>query len=73
MVIDVSRTLFGYKGELVFKESQDEHYLTDNPNRRCPLICKAREDLGYEPRISIDDGLKQSLIWYKDNIDGADQ
>ena len=73
MVIDVSRTLFGYKGELVFKESQDEHYLTDNPNRRCPLICKAREDLGYEPRISIDVGLKQSLIWYKDNFDGADQ
>ena len=73
MVIDLSRVLFNYEGELVFSRSEDEHYLTDNPNRRCPVIAKARRDLGYDPKIPIEDGLKRSLVWYTENMDGADQ
>lgn len=68
-VILTAKELFEYKGKLVFKLSEDKEYLTDNPNRRCPVIDKAREDLGYHPSIQLEEGLKRSLLWYADNKD----
>ncbi len=40
-----------------FALSDDEHYVTDNPKRRCPDISRARELLGYEPRVGLEEGL----------------
>ena len=62
MVINVAADLFDYQGNMIFEQSSDQEYLTDNPNRRCPLIGKARSELGYDPRISVEEGLKRSLI-----------
>lgn len=31
------------------------------PQRRCPDITRAREELGYEPRVSFEEGLKEFL------------
>jgi nucleoside-diphosphate-sugar epimerase len=64
--------LFSYEGKAVFGESDDKEYLTDNPNRRCPIIDKAREHLGYAPEISLEEGLKRTLIWYSENRDAED-
>jgi dTDP-glucose 4,6-dehydratase/UDP-glucuronate decarboxylase len=66
--IAISRDLFNYKGSVVFRSSEDEHYLTDNPNRRCPVITKAVEELNYSPSIDINEGLKRSMLWYSDNM-----
>ncbi len=66
-VIAISREEFGYKGKLVLGQSDDKEYLTDNPNRRCPIITKARTELGYEPSIGPDEGLKRALLWYSGN------
>ncbi len=66
-VVVVSKELLGYTGKVVRQVSEDKAYLVDNPNRRCPIIAKARTDLGYNPSISIDEGLRRSLIWYRDN------
>jgi nucleoside-diphosphate-sugar epimerase len=66
-VVEISRELFGYQGKVVHKESNDKAYLVDNPNRRCPVITKARAELGYNPCISLDEGLRRALIWYQDN------
>ncbi len=66
-VIETAQELFDYKGKLVFAKSEDKDYLTDNPNRRCPVIEKAREHLHYNPTIKLDEGLKRSLLWYADN------
>lgn len=66
-VSDIGRELFMYKGKVIYKTSDDKSYLTDNPNRRCPNIAKARSELGYEPRITLDEGLRRSLIWYREN------
>jgi nucleoside-diphosphate-sugar epimerase len=52
--------------------SHDKDYLVDNPNRRCPIIAKARAEIGYSPSISIDEGLRRSLIWYNDNREAED-
>jgi UDP-glucuronate decarboxylase len=68
-VIKIAREIFDYKGRLVFKISEDREYLTDNPNRRCPVIDKARKQLGYNPSIQLEDGLKRSLLWYSENKD----
>ncbi len=71
-VIAVGQSLWDYSGELVLGQSDDKDYLTDNPNRRCPVIDKAREHLNYEPGIGIDDGLRRALVWYSGNRDAED-
>ncbi len=37
--------------------------------RRCPDISKAKKDLGYEPKVSWKDGLKDTINWYVDYLD----
>jgi UDP-glucuronate decarboxylase len=38
-------------------------YPADEPNRRCPDIAKAMQQLGYAPRVNLDDGLKRFFSW----------
>jgi nucleoside-diphosphate-sugar epimerase len=64
---NLARDFWGYRGNVVHQTSADQKYLVDNPNRRCPVITKARADLGYNPAITLEEGLKRSLIWYADN------
>jgi len=66
-VATLARDLFKYKGKVVRQISPDRKYLVDNPGRRCPDISKARTELGYDPLIPLDEGLRRSLIWYHDN------
>jgi nucleoside-diphosphate-sugar epimerase len=66
-VVGLARELWGYRGRVVRRTSLDEDYLADNPNRRCPMITKARDELGYRPGISLQQGLRRSLIWYYHN------
>jgi UDP-glucuronate decarboxylase len=63
---------FGYSGSVVHRTSDDADYLVDNPNRRCPVIDKARDELAYEPGIAIDEGLRRALIWYRGNRTAED-
>jgi dTDP-glucose 4,6-dehydratase/UDP-glucuronate decarboxylase len=66
-VVDLGADLFGYEGTVVKQESADVEYLTDNPSRRCPVIEKARQDLGYAPEVGLEDGLRRALVWYAGN------
>ena len=66
-VVALGRELFGYRGSIVHKTSDDAAYLTDNPNRRCPDLTKARTELGYAPEMDLNEGLRRSLIWYREN------
>jgi nucleoside-diphosphate-sugar epimerase len=66
-VAEASGRLFGYQGKFVMQAPQDRDYLVDNPNRRCPIIKKAREEIGYEPKVEFADGLDRTLLWYRDN------
>lgn len=65
--VATAANLFGYEGRVVRKVSGDADYLTDNPNRRCPVIDKARSELAYEPVVGIEEGLRRSLLWYAAN------
>lgn len=66
-VVAVGRELLGYGGEVIKQPSDEKDYLIDNPQRRCPSIAKARAELDYEPAISLDEGLRRSLVWYHQN------
>lgn len=38
-------------------------YPADEPNRRCPDITKASRQLGYEPQVPLQEGLKRFFSW----------
>jgi UDP-glucuronate decarboxylase len=40
-----------------------DSYPSDEPLRRCPEITKARRQIGFEPTVELDDGLKRFLDW----------
>jgi nucleoside-diphosphate-sugar epimerase len=66
-----ARELLGYRGRVLTQASTEADYLVDNPQRRCPIITKARTELGYAPRVGLDDGLRRSLRWYLEQRNGA--
>lgn len=37
----------------------------DDPQLRCPDITRARQLLGWEPRVSLDDGLRTTIEWFR--------
>jgi dTDP-glucose 4,6-dehydratase len=53
----------GSKSELRF-----EPLPVDDPTRRCPDISKARTLLGWQPRISLKEGLAKSLDFFKSRL-----
>lgn len=55
------KAIFDYQGQISFNTSHDKEYLTDNPNRRCPNISKARQLLAYEPIMGVEEGIKRYL------------
>ena len=69
-VVSLADELWGYTGKVVRKI--DENYLADNPERRCPIIDKARAELGYQPAVLVDEGLRRSLLWYEGNREAED-
>ena len=66
-VVAQATDLFDYTGQVVMKTNADADYLVDNPNRRCPVIEKARRDLGYNPKVNVDQGLRRTMLWYNEN------
>lgn len=51
--------LTGSQSEIVF-----EALPVDDPTRRRPDISRARELLGWEPRVPLREGLRNTLAWY---------
>ncbi|WP_020527934.1 NAD-dependent epimerase/dehydratase family protein [Flexithrix dorotheae] len=62
-----AQEVYGYKGKAQFQESDDAEYMTDNPNRRCPKIDKAKSMLNYEPSIYVEEGIGRFLKFLKIN------
>ncbi len=63
-------TVVGRKVEFVLIEYPDS-YPPDEPMRRCPDITKARLQLGYEPAVSLHEGLRRFLAWAGRNYTGG--
>jgi dTDP-glucose 4,6-dehydratase len=59
MVIDLSAEIYGSPSEVVHKPLPE-----DDPKRRCPDITRARDVLGWEPRVGAREGLEKTLSWF---------
>lgn len=45
----------------------------DTKSRLLASIDRARELIGYEPKTAFEDGLKETIAWFKDNWDNIDK
>ncbi|RMG60553.1 MAG: NAD-dependent epimerase/dehydratase family protein [Bacteroidetes bacterium] len=63
--VEKAQEVFDYQGKFVYQPSTDKDYMTDNPNRRCPNLTKARTMLGYEPEVLVDEGIARYLKFLK--------
>jgi len=41
----------------------------DDPARRCPVITRAREALGWQPQIDLAEGLRRTIGWFRSRPD----
>ena len=57
---EIIKKLTKSKSEIIFKELP-----IDDPHVRCPDISKANKELAWEPRISLENGLKETIEWFK--------
>jgi nucleoside-diphosphate-sugar epimerase len=67
-IIDVAKiikSLTRSKSGIVFKPLPQ-----DDPTKRQPDISKARELLGWEPKMDLETGLKKTIEWFKKNGSG---
>ena len=60
-------TLIKATGEMMGYEGEYENAPTypGSVARRCPDISKARRVLGYEPKVHWEDGLRETVEWYR--------
>jgi dTDP-glucose 4,6-dehydratase len=54
------KTLTGSKSKIIFKTLP-----TDDPKVRQPDITSAKKNLGWEPKIKLEEGLKKTIEWFK--------
>jgi len=52
--------LSGYEGETVWDDSKP-----DGQPSRCLDVTRARELMGYEARVPLDDGLRETIAWFE--------
>ena len=56
--------LTGSKSKLIRKPLP-----TDDPMQRCPDITLAKTELGWEPTVKLEDGLKETIAYFKGMMD----
>lgn len=62
------RELTGTKSNIVFEPLPE-----DDPKRRQPDISRAREILGWAPKVSLEDGLRRTVEYFRTRIGTAPQ
>ncbi len=61
------KRLTGSSSEIVYEPLPT----ADDPKQRRPDITKAKEILGWEPKVSLEDGLKETIAYFKGKLSEA--
>jgi dTDP-glucose 4,6-dehydratase/UDP-glucuronate decarboxylase len=62
-----AKVMNGPELEVKYEKSEDPHYLSDNPQRRCPNLAKLRGLAGHapwSPQVMLNEGLERTLRSY---------
>lgn len=59
--------IFNFKGEYEYAPTYP-----GSTNKRCPDISKAKRELGYEPKVSWQEGLDKTITWYKEFLSSGE-
>jgi dTDP-glucose 4,6-dehydratase len=62
-VLELTRS----NSEIVHVQPEDDR-ITDDPKVRRPDIRKARQTLGWEPKVSLADGLAETISFFRDRV-----
>jgi UDP-glucuronate decarboxylase len=68
-LLEIVQRVLGRPIKHIVSEYPDS-YPADEPMRRCPDIRKARLQLGYEPRVGLEEGLGRFLLWTEQHYTG---
>lgn len=52
----------GSKSKVIFTQAME-----DDPQQRCPDLERAKDKLDWAPQVSVEDGLKKTIEWFKSN------
>ncbi|MGH2458714.1 MAG: UDP-glucuronic acid decarboxylase family protein [Chloroflexota bacterium] len=63
----VIKALAGSESPIVFRPMISQ----DDPRRRCPDITRARAELGWSPTIGLDQGMAETIGWFRDQVGAA--
>jgi nucleoside-diphosphate-sugar epimerase len=56
----------GHMSGKVTALNNDKYYIMRQRNWRCDIE-PARQELGYQPQVTLEEGVRRSIKWYKDN------
>lgn len=60
--------LFKKKKVTINQIPYPKKYPKGDPERRCPDLTKIRTELSYQPKVSLRQGLKRTLRWYRQEL-----
>ena len=61
-LVEMVLKLCGSKSKVIFTQAME-----DDPQQRCPDLAQAKDKLGWEPQVPVEDGLKKTIEWFKQN------
>ena len=62
------------KIQKIMNSNLEIEWKTDKPNgqpRRCVSFERAKNEIGFFPKTSLDEGLRRTINWYKSQIDNV--
>jgi nucleoside-diphosphate-sugar epimerase len=60
---EIIRDLCGSSSEIKYLPA-----LQDDPTRRCPDITRISTTLGWQPSVTLEVGLKQTIEWFRTQV-----
>ncbi len=69
-ILDFARLILGLSGsrsQIQFIKPKDQR-TADDPHTRQPDIHRAQQLLGWQPRVPVEEGLRQTIVWFRDRL-----